>query len=70
MAKEQRDYRSYLLRLWRAENYGRSTWRVMLEDLHTGERHGFANLEALFSFLKARLVESQIRAEENLSREE
>lgn len=43
-------YRSYLLRLWRAESPDQS-WRASLEDAHTGERIGFAGLEELFAFL-------------------
>ena len=29
-------------------------WRASLQDAHTGERQGFASLEALFEFLRAR----------------
>ena len=43
-------YRSYLLRLW-VEGESRS-WRFSLEDPHTEERLGFANLERLTEFLK------------------
>jgi len=42
-------YRSYLLRLWRAE--APDQWRASLEDPHTGKRIGFASLEQLFAFL-------------------
>jgi len=47
-------YRSYLLRFWRepSEKPQRAgSWRFMLEDPHTGERHGFANLENLVGHL-------------------
>ncbi|MBI5878292.1 MAG: hypothetical protein HZB53_11635 [Chloroflexi bacterium] len=43
-------YRSYLLRLWRAETLGQG-WRASLEDPRTGERIGFASLEQLFAYL-------------------
>jgi len=43
-------YRSYLLRLWRAETLDQG-WRASLEDPHTGKRIGFASLELLFAFL-------------------
>jgi len=43
-------YRSFLLRLW-LENDSQ-TWRFSLEDPHTGERRGLANLETLTTFLK------------------
>ncbi len=44
-----KDYRSYLLRLWR-EVPDRG-WRASLEDPRTGKRIGFASLEHLFAFL-------------------
>ena len=44
-------YRSYLLRLWLEPN-DPPTWRAMLESPTNGERHGFANLESLFTFLE------------------
>ena len=51
----QTNYRSYLLRLWKKEQSGISDWRASLEDSHTGERFGFANLEQLFAFLLERI---------------
>ncbi len=47
------DYQSYLLRLWRTTSGGETTWRASLESPHTGERTGFASLEALFDHLRA-----------------
>jgi hypothetical protein len=44
-------YRCYLLRLWLEPN-SPLEWRAMLESPNSGERHGFANLEALFAFLE------------------
>ena len=44
------DYRAFLLRLWRERES--SPWRATVESPHTGERHGFANLELLFAFLE------------------
>jgi hypothetical protein len=46
-------YQSYLLRLWKTE---RANWHASLEDSHTGERIGFANLEQLFAFLMERVA--------------
>jgi hypothetical protein len=54
-AAEQLDYHSYLLRLWRA-NGGEGAWRASLESTHAGERIGFADLEALFSFLRRQVA--------------
>jgi len=54
---EQTDYQSYLLRLWRAKE-GEEGWRASLESAQTGERKGFATLDALFDY-----VRSQTRVE-------
>ena len=48
---ERRDYRSYLLRLWRVGTE-EVVWRASLESSHTGEHIGFASLEDLFAFLE------------------
>lgn len=56
--KEQPDYLSYLLRLWRlsgGEERSReekTVWRASLESSYTGERLGFAGLEELIDFLR------------------
>lgn len=55
MDREQQDYMSYLLRLWRDSKS--VPWRVSLESIVTGERRLFANMEALFTFLEARTGE-------------
>lgn len=46
-------YRSYLLRFWHepAANPVQGTWRFTLEDPHTGERQGFADLDILIGHL-------------------
>lgn len=49
-------YYSYLLRLWRDDKT--SPWRIQLEDPHTGERHGFPNMEKLIEFLDRRIEEA------------
>jgi hypothetical protein len=48
-------YRAYLLRLWDANSHGPPTWHASLEDTHTGERWGFADLERLVAFLAAEI---------------
>jgi hypothetical protein len=66
MPKDEPDYLSYLLRLWRvrdgekpscgageahrAEEQG--IWRVSLHSVHTGEQQSFASLDDLFAFLQ------------------
>ncbi|TEU15247.1 MAG: hypothetical protein E3J21_13795 [Anaerolineales bacterium] len=52
MTTERPGYLAYLLRLWRANADAGTVWRASLESPHTGERHGFANLELLFAFLE------------------
>ncbi len=48
-------YRAYLLRLWDANNHDPPAWRAALEDTHSGERWGFADLERLVAFLTAEI---------------
>jgi hypothetical protein len=57
MTTEQPGYLAYLLRLWRVNDDGQPVWRASLESPHTGERHGFANLEMLFAFLEEKTEE-------------
>lgn len=45
----KKGYRAYLLRLW--QNDPGSPWYALVEDAHTGERRGFANLAELFDYL-------------------
>jgi hypothetical protein len=52
MTTEQPRYLAYMLRLWQVSSDGHPIWRTTLESPHTGERHGFANLELLFAFLE------------------
>jgi hypothetical protein len=49
--KDGQRYTSYLLRLWLAGDSDPPQWRASLEDPFTGERKGFASLEALFNYL-------------------
>jgi len=51
MSTEPGRYLAYMLRLWQVGGGDEPTWRVLLESPHTGERRGFANLEALVAFL-------------------
>jgi hypothetical protein len=50
---EERGYRAYLVRLWRARRGERVVWRASVEDAHTHERWAFADLAALCAFLRA-----------------
>ncbi|MBN2390575.1 MAG: hypothetical protein JXR84_07625 [Anaerolineae bacterium] len=51
MHEEQQRYHAFLLRLWPVEARGQTVWRASLESSHTGERWGFANVDALCTFL-------------------
>jgi hypothetical protein len=53
MEKEQPDYLSYLLRLWRAGVDDRTAWRAGLKSSHTGEEVGFGSLDELFDHLRS-----------------
>jgi hypothetical protein len=57
MMTERPGYLAYLLRLWRVNDEEGPVWRASLESPHTGERHGFANLELLFAFLEEKTAE-------------
>ena len=48
---DRQHYHSYLLRLWLAGDSHPPHWRASLEDPFTGERKGFASLEALFGYI-------------------
>jgi hypothetical protein len=55
MSKALRGYRSYLLRLWQAQVNGQLVWRASLENPHSRERRGFANLVDLFTYLASEI---------------
>jgi hypothetical protein len=48
-------YLSYIIRLWRPGPH--AAWRLMLEDIPTGERRVFATLGALCRFLGEQIEE-------------
>ena len=52
---ENRQYLAYMLRLWQVNTTGAPVWRASIEDPHTGERRGFADLASLFAFLEDEL---------------
>lgn len=51
MTDQPREYQSYLLRVWRTTQGETGGWRAALEDIRTGQWHGFASLSAAFTFL-------------------
>jgi hypothetical protein len=51
MNQVQSNYHSYLLRLWQVKTNG-NNWRATLEDVETGDRHGFPSIAALIGYLE------------------
>ena len=48
-------YFAWLLRIWQSGEQ-EAVWRASLEDPHTGERIGFANLPGLWAYVKQRIT--------------
>jgi hypothetical protein len=57
MSSEQPGYLAYMLRLWQVNDGGKPAWRASVENPHSGERYGFANLDLLFAFLEEKTGE-------------
>ncbi len=54
--------RVYLLRCWEERSQDLRLpprWRFGLEDSHTGRRYGFADLDALITFLRTELTSDE-----------
>jgi hypothetical protein len=49
---EPRPAVSYLLRLWQVRRSEKPSWQASLQSVDTGERTGFATVEALVAFLR------------------
>jgi hypothetical protein len=49
---------SYLLRCWEERGDHPRPWRFSLEDIHSGERHGFASLALLVGFIETDVMRS------------
>jgi hypothetical protein len=63
MSSMKGHYLAYMLRLWQDYDAGKPAWRASLEDPHTGERHGFANLDALIAYLWEQVQDRQSEGE-------
>ena len=53
--REQADYLSFLLRLWRVGSGEATVWRASLQDTLTDERVNFASLEDLLVHLRRQM---------------
>lgn len=54
-ASENQHYRSYLLRMWRANIEGE--WRMSLQNVATGECQNFSTLDEMVAYIKRRMRE-------------
>ena len=63
MKTAQSDYHSYLLRMWRVKDEAGGSWRASLEEVQSGELHGFADLAALLRYLEALALAAEDPAE-------
>lgn len=65
MGSGEKDYHSYLLRLWRVKEDGH-TWRASLQEVQSGELYGFTELGELFAYLEELLnPEAEPRLQDN-----
>ena len=55
LTQQTTGYRSYLLRLWCEQQDGNPVWRASLENVQSGQQHGFAGLEELLAYLMAQI---------------
>jgi hypothetical protein len=55
MRRGRVEHLAYLLRLWRVGRGNEAVWRASLQDVHGGERLGFASLDEACAFLRQQL---------------
>jgi hypothetical protein len=53
--REDANYISFLLRLYRVHDKEGPVWRISLEPSLTGERKGFGNLDEFVEFLRQQM---------------
>ena len=53
MDDRQRQYRSFLVRIWGTAHGDTWTWRASVEDVRTHAHWSFATLDHLYAFLEA-----------------
>lgn len=58
MITDEKQYASYLLRLWQVEKNGEQVWRASLESAQTGEKQLFAFFDDLVAFLQQEMINS------------
>lgn len=62
MADERR-YLAFLVRLWAAHPNGKLLWRASAKNVHTNERHAFADLTSLCRFLSNATAAVSVKTE-------
>ena len=50
-------YYSFLLRMWQVPTNGEHTWRILLENVQTGDKRGFGSLRDLMNYLSQVIVQ-------------
>lgn len=58
------DYNSYLLRLWQVNENEHPVWRIMLENVQTGEKRGFTSPKELLAYLSQMTTEEKLTVSE------
>jgi hypothetical protein len=66
VARDEERALAYVLRLWRVRNGERSVWRVSLQDVRSGERRGFAGVDQMCRYLRARIRDTLDREEASM----
>ena len=51
MVEADMEYYSFLLRMWRVKDENGDSWRCSLENVMTGEKHGFTCLKEMLLFI-------------------
>jgi hypothetical protein len=51
---------SFLLRLWQVPTNEEHGWRILLENVQTGERCGFTNPEELLAYLTGVILDENV----------
>ncbi len=61
LSHKRRKYRAYILRLWC--NGDDHSWRVALENIHSGEQKRFSSLKKLMVFLDKEAIGHDMQEE-------
>jgi hypothetical protein len=62
---KRRGYLSYLLRLWQAGEGPAAVWRASVQEVTTGERQAFRDLDHLLAYLREQTQAATTQEEED-----